>query len=310
MQRMEKAEARSRWKVAGLLGHGKQLLEEFRVGNVSHKTLRRHAGLTENGLIDLRGLSFDFGLRLEHIHITGLDLSFAVIPYSTFADCRFEDVQFAGIEADGWNERLCRLSDVSFRQACLRGAALGMRPSTYEQVDFTRADLRGAVFSAASFTRCDFSYAHLADIDFEASGFTECRFRGRLDHVKFRRVYRFPDDEIKIGKIPPNEMKQVDFSHAQLWDLVFSGNLDLSSVILPKDGSHILVEHFDLALENLSAEIDLCELPAQEKSKIWTLIRAYSIHATHQKMWILNKNEIYWRLGKELGNWFLANLVH
>jgi hypothetical protein len=112
-----------------------------------------------------------------------------------------------------------------------------------------------------------------------------------------------------MGKATPNIMSNVDFSEAELWDIVFSGGLDLSRVVLPKDGFHILFRNFDIALTRAERATGMLSWTAEQKKEAKILIRAFLVHAKNQPMWILNKKEIIRDLGREMGEELISLLV-
>jgi uncharacterized protein YjbI with pentapeptide repeats len=178
--------------------------------------------------------SFDFtASKLKHLRLTECELS----------DCLFDGCQLEDLRVWATTFREC-----SFTRANLRGAVLGAvengKRNVYSGVDFSGADLRRTVYTAAAFERCNFRYSKLEGIDFGTSTFRDCVFEGELrDVVFYRRGF-------KGESFPPNEMLNVDFSQAKLHDVGFRG-LTLEQVKLPDDSDHILIRNVTVTLNRL-----------------------------------------------------------
>jgi uncharacterized protein YjbI with pentapeptide repeats len=305
---MDKKTARCRWTLGEGIKHGEALVKALRKESTLEHHLLKHTTRTDEGLIDLRGLSFGIGIELERVQFRDLDFSCSSFGRGIFRQCAFEGVLFREMDSRGWNERDCRFTDVDFYKANLRDAGIGIRGSTYLRVNFRGANFSGAHFYRGQFTDCDFSDARLKKIDFLASNFVNCKFRGRLDSVWFRRCYPHPAQEKRYGKAVPNEMRNVDFSEAELWGVTYTGGLDLSYVILPKDGHHVLFRHFDNALSKVRDIVDTLAWSDEEKKRVMITTKSFLVHAKNQPMWILNTKEILGKFGEQIGMELIALL--
>jgi fluoroquinolone resistance protein len=298
---MDKRTARSRWLNADGRRHMEAILKALQKGHTSESHLLENAGQTEQGLIDLRGISFGLGIELEEEQFRDIDFSYSDFGRGIFRRCLFERTLFREINSHHWNERGCQFVDVDFYKASLQDASIGIDGSTYIRVSFLKANFAGASFIRPQFKECDFSDARLKGIDFFLSNFIDCKFRGRLESVWFRRHYRLPSDERNFGKATPNEMRHVDFSEAELWDVTFTGGLDLSQVVLPHDGFHLLFRNFGAALLKARQAINALAWSDEEKKEAKIMIESFLVHAQNQPMWILNAKEILAELGDKLG---------
>jgi uncharacterized protein YjbI with pentapeptide repeats len=308
---MDKRSARDRWLLSAEATERCRAISEILLkGRSIEHHLSQIVDRTDQGLLDLRGipLSLESGMELYRAQIRDVDFSYAYFGHAILKQCVFEHVFLTGVENSRWNERGCRFVGVDFTEARLRGAAIGIDGSIYEHVSFQGADFTGAVFVRPQFKDCDFSNAKLRQLDFNASNFVNCTFRGKLESVWFRKYYPSKSDEQRMGKASPNEMRNVDFSQASLWDVVFTGGVDLSRVILPEDGSHILLRHFDASLRETRREVEQLPWAEEEKKELSIWIDAFLVHAAGQPMWILNKKDIEVQLGKKIGSEFLRLL--
>ncbi len=186
-------------------------------GKSQKDRLIKNADLTDEELIDLRGLTFDKGIRFNDVSFQRIDFSYSKFANCVFDKCSFEQCRLCDIYSVGWNERGCHFVEVSFKGSCFTNAAIGIECSIYHKVDFSDADFSRAIFYCPQFRSCNFSNARITGIDFNASNFIDCKFMGRIENVWYRRSYPFKGDEKRFGRTKPNEMIRVDFSEAELW---------------------------------------------------------------------------------------------
>ena len=312
---MDKKRARSRWWTLEGSKRRDAILAYLQEGSTSEHDLLESTAKTEEGLLDLRGLAFGDGIELEGVQFRETDFSYSDFGRGIFRKCTFERVLFKETDSHRWNERGCQFTDVDFYKANLRDAGIGIDGSAYIRASFRETNFSGASFIRPQFIACDFSDARLKKIDFNVSNFIDCKFRGKLESVWFRRYYPLPHatggyhgDEHHFGKAVPNEMRNVDFSEASLWDVTFTGGLDLSQVILPRDGFHVLFRHFDIALTKAKQTLSTLQWSDEEKKEATITIESFLVHAQNQPMWILNTKEILAELGDLRGKEFVAML--
>jgi len=218
-------------------------------------------GTRMEGRIDLSdgsSVGYTYGSRSKFVEtqFCDTDLSFANLGGALFENCCFHNVILhAANSADvnDWGSSFC---DVDFSKANLRGATLGLEGARYERVSFCRADLRDISCYRGYFVDCDFSNVRLEHIDFQVSHFVRCKFKGKLKQVWFRGYYAIPAHEEAYGETELNRMEDVDFSEAELWDVMFTDNCDLSRVIPPQDGEHVLFKDWTGTLQEAKKEVE------------------------------------------------------
>jgi len=166
----------------------------------------------------------------------------------------FSDVLFRGAAVRHCHFTDCRFFDVSFEDADLREASLGgyagSPPSEYRRSYFVGTEMRETSYGYPYFEDCKFVRAKLDKVDFQGARFSKCTFEGKLREVWFRGWYSHPhpaDQEhfARVGIDPHsirNPMDGVDFTRAQLDDVMFVDEIDLSRCKFPEDGYHILLE--------------------------------------------------------------------
>jgi uncharacterized protein YjbI with pentapeptide repeats len=210
------------------------------------------------GLSDGSSVEYTYGPRPKFVGAQFLDadLSFANLGGALFENCCFHNVTLYsanGADVNDWGSSFC---EVDLSKANWRGATLGLEGARYKRVSFCWADLRDTRCYRGYFIDCDFSNARLEHIDFQVSHFVRCKFKGKLKQVWFRGYYAIPAHEDAYGKTEPNLMEDVDLSEAELWDVMFTDNCDLSRVIPPQDGKHIVFHDWMGTLKRVKQEVE------------------------------------------------------
>lgn len=180
-------------------------------------------------------------LKFRHVMWRDLDFTGSRLRHVLFFGGSITNCVFDHCDCENWGLWDCDVARSTFKWADLRDSVLGgvgdaREGCFYVDSDFSGADLRRTIYNVAHFDRCLFRHAKLSKIDFEGSRFVECIFEGELNDVIFNHK------GFRSGGFPPNEMVNVDFSHARLRDVGFRG-LTLDRVRLPQDSDHIIVKN-------------------------------------------------------------------
>jgi uncharacterized protein YjbI with pentapeptide repeats len=190
-----------------------------------------------NGITVLRDIKWE-SLDFSASHLNGL----------RFHNCNISDCVFDESKCQDWRLWGTTVQNTSFSSTDLRKSALGAvkeeRINTFQNVDFTLADLRHTAYVSCKFVDCLFKNTKLTKVNFQGSAFSDCRFEGELREVIFSRK-GFGADALL-----PNKMLRIDFVHAQLRSVEFRG-LDLDDVRFPADPDHILLNEYSQALDRL-----------------------------------------------------------
>ena len=236
---------------------------------------------SKDGRLDLNGLTlpephvkrtFDFNgipiAEMESVHSVkgakwkGLDFTGSKLKHIRFFESELSDCVFDRCQLEDLRVWTTKFNDCGFRRAKLKGSALGAvqngKRNIYSGIDFSEADLRDTAYQAAAFERCVFRNTKLEHIDFESSTFADCVFEGELRDVLFNRR------GFKGESFPPNEMLNVDFSQAKLYDVGFRG-LTLEQVKLPDDSDHILIRNVTATLNRLIGTLNQQDDPTAKK---------------------------------------------
>jgi len=236
---------------------------------------------TIGGRIDLRGIMVESTsksipttsvaasalgdlVELRSVALRSVDLSYASLRNLRLYDVTMDDVVLEGADCRGLRAWGLDVQRSSLHRCNLAGAVLGAfgdgYRSSYSEVDFSEADMRRIVSTAAAYTDCDFSNARLDGIDFQSSKFVRCRFAGELRDVIFW------DHGFRTGKAEPNRMEDVDFSDATLCFVDFR-RLDLDRVILPRSPGHLIVHSYPSTLECALAKLSEVEIAGGRRAR-------------------------------------------
>jgi uncharacterized protein YjbI with pentapeptide repeats len=201
-------------------------------------------------------------LTLRGVGLADLDLSGARLAHLRFFDTTLSNCVFDEAACQDWRFWRVEVEGSSFRGAKLTDAALGIwseqRANRFTGVDFSRADLRGAVWQGAILVDCDFGDARLDHVEFRACEFVRCRFAGLLDEVRF-----LADPSVDLDKPDFGRFEDVDFSGATLRTVEFR-DLSLEGATLPDESDdQVVVRHYpcvvrgavDLLDEDFSPEV-------------------------------------------------------
>ena len=230
------------------------------------------------------------GAKWKNIDFTGSKLAGLRLLDCEIENCCFDECQLQDLRM--W---ATSTSDTSFRNADLRKGALGGvengKRNVFLRVDFTCADLRKTMYTAAAFDQCLFRNAKLEKIDFQTSTFSECQFEGELRDVLFYRR-AFNGDQF-----PQNEMTNVDFTRAKLRHVEFRG-LTLESVRLPENSEHLIIYNYAVTLNKVIA--DLLQRPDVASRKLLAYLSVIRKWATPMQVrGVLNLGDIADNAGAE-----------
>ncbi|MBW3667981.1 MAG: pentapeptide repeat-containing protein [Actinobacteria bacterium] len=193
---------------------------------------------------DLRGIDLRavFDTKFRRLRFEEVDLGGATLGQNVIQDSEFVDVVLDGADLVGVSDQGNRWVRCSFRRADFRTAGLGYKGSRYESCVFERAEFHKTVFGRAEFDDCRFEHCNLKGVDFFGSSFVRCTFVGVLDDVWFRGTFPDKRDFKEFGRPRPNRMDYVDLRDAVLHWPTLSDGVDLSTIVPPADGRHVIVD--------------------------------------------------------------------
>ena len=206
-------------------------------------------GLTEDGRKDFRSIPFAQMLNENRLDIgqsnwnvncdfSRADFSSARLEGLSFENCYFQSCKFEDAYEGRCTFLRCRFERSSFTTAILGAHTSNFRECKFEQ---NRFGPRSTVLNAI-FERCDFDNNLLSGLFFSASGFWNSRFTGVVHDATFLGEHLYPFQRQTYGPPVRSGLHGVDFSNAELQFVSARSNCALEDVVMPNNGSCILVD--------------------------------------------------------------------
>jgi uncharacterized protein YjbI with pentapeptide repeats len=245
-----------------------ELVETLVTNLREHKHLRP-GGPVGGDPVDLRGLAFptvtmceQLGLhtliatrisgsqKFDDVMLMRVDLSEAMLEFSVWNNCRFEEVTFDDASLRHARFFGCVFERCSFRSTALSHASLSVgRNGTETQVrnsSFDRAVLDGASCHNPVFMNVRFDRCKLGSFVFDSP---------LLDQVEFVGAYK----SLSLRGMPKERERnraKIDLAKARICWLNADDGLDLTWVKLPADGSCMLITDRVRAVKLLADRLD------------------------------------------------------
>lgn len=234
---------------------------------------------------DLENIIFPENIDIKKIQFENVSFKKSRVNHTWIEKCVFENVIFDNFifinSSDHGNEYI----NCSFKKTKFKGTNFG-----YDGTKFVDCVFKGSKFSKSSFIRaelynCEFIECDLKGIDFNASFFKDCSFTGDLIDVWFHGNYTAKFYEQEFGKPKKkNKMENVSFENANLIDVYFTDDCDLSTVKIPKDGVYKIVNNLSDFLYAL--KISPNELNTNENRELKIFIEVLDVRKDTQKMYL------------------------
>ena len=195
-------------------------------------------GLTEEGYEDFRGIHIED--TLKKANFMNADFSYASFgEMSRIYNCAFFNVLFYKADMQHFSEHANLFKKCVFDQCKFNFAYIGGGSSQYENCLFIKNKFyRTTMFKKPEFYNCIFENNRLKGVDFSVAYFENCKFIGDIVDVPFRG----DDPSGQSGEFKKNIMKNIDFSHANLSWIGFTGGIPLNDIKLPSDKNIIFIE--------------------------------------------------------------------
>lgn len=199
----------------------------------------------------------DSPVSFNNIHFADCDFSFACVKGLWLEHCIFENVLFCGANGEGVRDEASIFRQVDFSQAYWYFSTLGISGAYYENCVFVKTDLRRVVFYCGYFENCHFGNTKWSqDIDFSGSHFIQSKVSGKVRKVSFRAIEDgLVNENCGCSPIESNSPIYLDLSDAHVEELYAMGKVDVSRVVLPKDGCALLIVDWDVGLRKLTKAI-------------------------------------------------------
>lgn len=237
------------------------------VNQLQDKKVLDPASLHLPAPLDLRGLLFPtvtehqvLGLPKGTSRVVGqqsfsdanvgdVDFSQARLDFSIWENCSFERVCFDRTRLQNVRFFGCRFVECTFRSADLRNASfsIGRHGSETEVTStlFEKADLRGASCSNPVFRSTTFENCRLDGFVFESAVLDQVVFTGEYEELTFRGL---------AGDVNRNRL-MIDLSNAKVMWLHADYGIDLRPVVLPDDGSCLMISDRIRAVPYIAASL-------------------------------------------------------
>jgi len=250
-----------------------------------------------DGKLDLRGLNIS-GKELKKVEIKNANFTF-----SSFADCwiensLFEKCYFEKVDFSSFSDHKNIFKECYFKSCKFSNASIGHGGSEFSNCEFEDCNFLKAIFVRAEFINVIFKNSRINNIDFNASSFENCSFEGELRNIWFRGGFPLESDISYFGVPKKNEMKNVSFINAELHDLTFSDNCDLSTIKIKYSDRYYVYDKWKERLSYLKSNI--LNWNEREKKEAEIFINVYSVHAKKQDWQIINIDDIERDYGKEV----------
>jgi uncharacterized protein YjbI with pentapeptide repeats len=248
------------WSTPDDLAYLGQIMEVLKKSNVLEPSV-----LGVSAPLDLRGLTFPTVTQCKALDLPtviasrvaghlefnddtlrDVDFSKARLDFSVWNDCLFERICFDGAKLKQVRFFGCRFVECSFRFADLRDSSFAVgqngieteiASTVFEASDFRGASCSNPILRSASFLNCKFD-----GFVFDGALCEGVVFTGRYKDLTFRGI---PTDTER------NRL-QIDLSNASIVWLNVDYGIDLSDVVLPVDGSCLIIK------DRLRAVASLC----------------------------------------------------
>jgi uncharacterized protein YjbI with pentapeptide repeats len=239
-------------------------------------------------------------VELRDVLLKDVDLSEARLPSLRLFDCVLENCVFRRAVCEDWRIWRTTVRRCSFEEADLRESALGglgkngrwRERNRFLSVSFDRADLRGTAWHSSEVSDCSFRETQLQKVEFNGTVFQRCVFSGPLEEVVFAR-HAYGGE-----RLPPNEMRDVDFTGASFHWVAFH-ELDLATVRLPDRSDHLVVDDYPARLDRLLRMVEgRADLPSRQLHAVFA--RARKRVGAAQRRGVVNLNELRELAGSDL----------
>lgn len=239
--------------------------------------------------LDFRGINVN-DREIKNCVFNDIDFSFSSfkstwIKNTKFHNCRFNKVDFSGFSDHGNLFDSCNFFDCK-----CNNAGIGYDGSTFNNCIFERCNYSKTVFIRPEYTKSFFKDCKINRLDFNASSFENCFFEGKLNDVWFRGGFPLQSDYEYYGIPKLNEMKNVSFEKAELRDITFSNNCNLSTVRVNNNSKYYIFNIWEKRLKFLLSGV--CEWSIQERKEVDIFVNTHLVHAKTQEWNIINIDDL------------------
>lgn len=203
---------------------------------------------------DLRGITLPVRFVARNSAIVQVDFSHAVLREVQWERCRFQDVLFHKVDADGSKFWTCEFDHVDFIESRLlnslmSGALDYVHGCSYRRVRFVKNAMLATVYTKGLFEQCEFSNCKLGKVSFDECRFIDTGFKGKLKEIFFRGAPPVNPMTLPPVKVPPHRMERVDFREAYMESVEFLDGIDLTSCLFPEGDDYMIIRNRERVFE-------------------------------------------------------------
>lgn len=192
-------------------------------------------------------------LKLKNATIEDIDFSYADISYgllqeSTITNCLFKETVAKEMDIYATDFERCKFEKTNFAYSFMNKNVAG-NAGSFKNCRFFKTNLKETIFSFPIIDNCFFEDCKLYGADFDGSRMRNVTFVGEVDSP-FIGGYSWTAQKSLFwifNKIEPkdypNLMQNVDFTRANIKDIMFQREIDLSGCKFPNDGDFILIKN-------------------------------------------------------------------
>lgn len=250
-----------------------------------------------NEKLDLRGIKLN-NRKIAGCTFVNIDFSFSSFQNCWIENSFFEMCQFDKVDFSDFSDHQNCFKACSFVGCSFNFAAVGYGGTKFTNCIFENCKFTKTVFNRPEFVDVVFKNCRLRSLDFNAASFQDCSFEGELTNVWFRGGFPLQTDYEYFGKPKVNDMKNVSFENAELHDLTFSNDCDLSTVSIKHSDNYYKYGDWRGRLELLKSKSNSWN--DKEKREVEIFVHSYAVHATNQQWHIINKNDVEQEFGKDI----------
>jgi fluoroquinolone resistance protein len=232
--------------------------------------------------------------KVNSVCFESVDFSYGNLSRRLIQKSIFNNVHFSKTNLEGISVHSTQFVRCTFDRTNLDGAGVGCDGTRYEHCLFKKLNFSKTSFGRAEFDDCRFEDCRFDSVDFFGSSFERCTFVGKVHDAWFRGHYMSVPDKPEVfaglvkqfGVARPNKMKAVDFSHADLRDLTFSDECDLSTCKLPNDELIVGFSRWGKLLKAVEGRIPFMFTP--DDGRVLEIVKSFDTHAQIQDWYIVN----------------------
>lgn len=269
--------------------------------------LRIFGLVKETKKVDLRGIPLN-EKTIKKVKYVDVDFSFGSFESSRFEDSVFQDCIFKNVNFSKFTDYGNKFTNSIFVNCRFANSAIGYDGSIFDNCVFENCNFSKSIFIRPEFTKIFFKNCKLKGLDFNGSSFEDCIFEGLLDDIWFRGSFPLQRDNDYFGIPRKNRMKNVSFVKAELKDLTFSDDCDLSTVQINKNGKYFKLSNLNIGLKSLKEKIPKLLISEDEKREMDIFIKVYMVHSRNQNWFIINIDDIIRDYGENVAKIIIEEL--